>query len=99
MNNDTFGSLVTMVLAAIGLAILAYMLMPTAAGAAGCEKAAGRQVILSPIASSMVQRCWYRGHRVIPKSRPSWSRPRQLSRNASTEIRKLFNQLRARCRA
>ena len=33
MNNDTFGSLVTMVLAAIGVAILAYMLMPTAAGA------------------------------------------------------------------
>jgi hypothetical protein len=35
VNNDTFGSLVTMVLAALGLAVLAYMLMPTAAGAWG----------------------------------------------------------------
>ena len=33
MNNDTSGALLVLVLAAFGLAVLAYVLMPTAAGA------------------------------------------------------------------
>jgi hypothetical protein len=72
MNNDTAATLAVMVLAALGIAVLAYVLMPTAAGALECQERPGDHRSYWSYRIVDGDRCWYRGHRVIPKSRLHW---------------------------
>ena len=91
MNNDTSASLMTMLLAAIGVAIMAYVLMPTAAGALECKERPDDKSYWSYRIIDG-QRCWYRGHRVIPKSRLEWPDEPKPKREHRDPV---FNQLRA----
>lgn len=91
MNNDTAGALLVMVLAALGVAVLAYVLMPTAAGALECrERPDGKTYWSYRLIDG--ERCWYRGHRVLPKSRLHWPAKPKPKKIKSDPV---FNQIRA----
>ncbi len=65
------GALFALLLAALGLVILAYILMPTAAGALECkERPDGTTYWRYRIIDG--ERCWFKGHRVLPKSSLHW---------------------------
>ena len=77
MNSDNAGALFVMILAAMGLIILAYIMMPRAAGAMECRARPDRSSYWT-WRQIDGRRCWYRGHRVVAKSRLYWpkeSRP------------------------
>lgn len=87
---ETAGALLVMVLAALGIAILAFMLMTTAAGALECKE---RPDSKSYWSYRIVDgdRCWYRGHGRKPKSQLEWpeKKPQREHRDP------VFNQIRA----
>ena len=57
---------------AFSVAVLAYVLMPTAAGALECRERPGDRASYWSYRIVDGERCWYRGHRRIAKSRLHW---------------------------
>ncbi len=88
---ETAGALFAMLLAAGGLAILAYMLMTTAAGALECkERPDGKSYWSYRIIAG--ERCWYRGEGRKPKSSLHWPDEPKPKRERRDPV---FNQIRA----
>ncbi len=70
MNNDTASSLFIMLLAAIGIIVLIWVIAVPAYALECRERPDGKSYWSYRIIDG--QRCWYKGHRVIPKSRLEW---------------------------
>ncbi len=88
MNHETSASLFVLLAAAIGIVVLIWAIPALALECA--ERPDGKSYWSYRIIDS--QRCWYRGHRVIPKSRLHWPdepKPKKLKGDP------VFNQIRA----
>jgi hypothetical protein len=85
MNSETAGAIFVMLLAAIGLIVLAYVMYPTAAGALECQAAPDSRSYWS-WRSIDGRRCWYRGHTVKRKSQLEW--PKQSKNRGEKNQRK-----------
>ena len=68
MNHETAASLAVMLAAAVGIMLLIWIIPAKALECA--ERPDGKSYWSYRIIDG--QRCWYRGHRVIPKSRLEW---------------------------
>ena len=72
---ETAGALFVLLLAALGLAVLAFIFMPTAAGAIECRARPGDRNSYWSYREIDGRRCWYRGHRRMAKSQLHWPEP------------------------
>jgi hypothetical protein len=85
MNNETAGAILVMVLAAIGLIVLACVMYPTAAGAVQCHSGPDRDSYWT-WRTVDGRRCWYRGHTIRPRSQLEW--PKQSKNRGEKNQRK-----------
>ncbi len=90
MNSDTSAALFVLLVAAVGIVMLIW-LIPVPAHALECaERPDGRSYWTYRIIDG--ERCWYRGHRRLPKSSLHWPdepKPKKLKSDP------VFNQIRA----
>ncbi len=88
MNHETSASLFVLLVAAIGIVVLIWAIPALALECA--ERPDGKSYWSYRLIEN--QRCWYRGHRVIPKSRLHWPdepKPKKIKGDP------VFNQIRA----